>query len=308
MRIYSLLFLLFLGLNQIGQINFQSIEQSVSVDSIIKFEAQRNSILISKTLLKDDQNIKQLVFSIKEENVLPLIIQYNYNLKNELNNVLYLWNSSFLHGFSLEKTNLSTQMTIIEKYNTIIDEITLKYGIGIQNGELNDLKKINEIFGLYRSDTWDTDKIKINSFVQLCNYYRENITDTIYPINKIEVSFEYKKSENKTINVEKFNINFNSFISFLNSKDYVNAKNYFSSKINRSINENYLKNLRDNINTKKELIVYKTSTQKMADGSENQILQYKYTKDTNEDPLVFISVVFESDGKILGINPVRLGE
>lgn len=302
---YLFLFTILISQNVKSQIFFLPKQSYTSIDTIQKLESKRQGgSVLYKNLFENQQT--QFIFKSSEPVLPPLAVKYLLDQKHLLNQITYLWDSNYFNGNSFQLSDEHLQKSMIDKYDSLINELYLKFGNYTTMGAMEPLSQIDALFGLYRTDTWETDSLKINSFIQLCNYTKTTATETAFPICKIEIIFEFKYNENTSLKLEDLSANFNSFLQILKDKEYENAKNLFSNKIKNTITEEYLKEFRNQINFKNTYEIYKNSTQLMADGSENYILQFKNTKELNANPLQYMAVVFDKKGKILGINSVNL--
>lgn len=299
---------LFMLQSQFGQTFLIPKENIFTPDSVFQLENKRNSLYFNKASSHQDNESSKMVFLIDKTESPSLSIQYHYQNKHQIDHIIYKWDDAFFNGNSLEKTNEKQQIDLIVKYQKIVAELTQMYGQATQEGNLDDLKKVDDIFGLYRTDSWEHSNYRIIATIQISNYVRQNAHETIFPVFKIEVQFEYKQKNERNMNLSEYDSIFNSFVAHVGKKNYNNARNFFSYKVINFISDDYLKKIRSQIDNKKQYEIYATSKQLMSDGSENQIIQFKYSNDNYDDPLAFISVVFEKNGKILGVNPIRLGE
>lgn len=304
--IFSITILIFQ--NHFSQTFLVPLDNNFTKDSLILTESKRESSYMQNYSTFQGNVSPKLVYRVNENENPDLSIQYNFITENQIGNITYKWDNSFFNGNTLEKSNQIQQNNLINLYYKLIEELSQSYGKSLQEGTMDDLNRVNDIFGLYRTDKWESTNCSITAFIQLSNYLKQDINETVYPIFKIEVVFEYKSSKETNVSLATCNAIFNAFIEDIEDKNYNKARNYFSNQVINSISEDYLKKIRNQINYNKEFSLYNTSKQLMADGSENQILQYKYLKDNNENPLEFVSVVYDNSGKILGINPVNLGE
>lgn len=301
------LLVFFIGINHYAQTIFYSETQNVSVE---KIESEFNSQMLPNSNINKHAFFKKVF--IRDEEALPdLYVTYTYTRDSVLDQIQYVWNESHSQNTSLTISPASQQLLFIEKYHSLLKEITTSYGIGFSTGSTDDLNQITSLFGLYRDDSWTLDHLKINSYIRISNKTQRIGNETNESILKIEVNFQFLNSKiNSTFyesNPDFYSL-FNEFIKLLKQKEYVKANNYLSFSILETINMDYYEWLRENIDFRKELIVYKSDSQLMADGTENPIIQFKYINDPNPNPTKFISVLFENNGKILGINPKNLDE
>jgi hypothetical protein len=280
-----------------------------------KIESDKQSVLCpNKSGFEQTMAPLRIVSFVREEPYLPnLLINYTFNPDSVLTHIQYIWDES---NFEKKPTSLKTDaflLAFVAKYNSLVQEISIHYGTSIQNGFLDDLDQTRRFFGLYRDDAWiGNEDWEIKSYIHLSNHYTISDTDTIFPIHKMEVQFTNINKSIKSLSPNEitpdYNYLFHEFITLVHLKDFQKAKNYLSEKIRTQINEDFFNWINHKIDAKKDLQLYNTRFQLMSDGTENTVLQFKYKKDTSINPSIFVSVLFENDGKILGINPVNLNE
>ncbi|AZA93709.1 Uncharacterised protein [Chryseobacterium nakagawai] len=125
-------------------------------------------------------------------------------------------------------------------------------------------------------------------------------------VTGLKVENNQKKEQLATISKEKvneYNVNFQKFIAALQSSDYKTVNETLADKVKEIVTEDVLKKVRDGIDPNKELEILKVGYYVTMDGVNHPNIKYKYAGDSSSKEV--ISVVFEDDGKILGVLPVK---
>jgi hypothetical protein len=103
--------------------------------------------------------------------------------------------------------------------------------------------------------------------------------------------------------IELYNQSFSKFVSALKSKDKQTVESLISDKVKSLVNENMIQKLSGGISFERKTDVYQSGYQKLLDNQTYPAIQYKYEDDKNNPPRDLITVIFENDGKILGVKP-----
>ncbi|MGO4709848.1 peptidylprolyl isomerase [Chryseobacterium sp. 2TAF14] len=103
--------------------------------------------------------------------------------------------------------------------------------------------------------------------------------------------------------IELYNQSFSKFVSALKSKDKQAVESLISDKVKSLVNENMIQKLSGGISFERKTDVYQSGYQKLLDNQTYPAIQYKYEDDKNNPPRDLITVIFENDGKILGVKP-----
>jgi hypothetical protein len=69
------------------------------------------------------------------------------------------------------------------------------------------------------------------------------------------------------------------------------------------VTDNVIQKLSGGISFDRQTEVYKSGYQKLLDNETYPAIQYKYVGDQSVPPKDIITVIFENDGKILGVKP-----
>lgn len=76
-----------------------------------------------------------------------------------------------------------------------------------------------------------------------------------------------------------------------------------SDKIKYYVSDDIIRNLVGGISFDRKFEVYKSGYQQLDKNETYPAIQYKYADDKQEPPRDIITVIFEEDGKILGVKP-----
>ncbi|MDV7695664.1 peptidylprolyl isomerase [Chryseobacterium soli] len=114
------------------------------------------------------------------------------------------------------------------------------------------------------------------------------------------------KSELSKEKIKLYNGKFFEFVNALKSSDRKAMDGLISEKVKTIVTDGVLKKVKDGIDVTKKFEVLKADYMPVADGTSYPVIQYKYEGDSSAQGVV--SVVFEEDGKILGIKPLGKSE
>jgi hypothetical protein len=115
---------------------------------------------------------------------------------------------------------------------------------------------------------------------------------------KIELTSELSKDK-----IDLYNQSFLKFVAALKASDKNAVSSLISDKVKDIVNDNIIQKLSGGISFERKTEVYKSGYQKVMDNETYPAIQYKYTDDTMNPPRDIITVIFENDGKILGVKP-----
>jgi len=115
---------------------------------------------------------------------------------------------------------------------------------------------------------------------------------------KIELTSELSKDK-----VDLYNQAFIKFVAALKSSDKGKIKTLVSDKIAYYMSDDIISRLSGGISFERKMEVYKSGYQKLYENETYPIIQYKYADDQQNPPRDMINVIFENDGKILGVKP-----
>jgi hypothetical protein len=105
--------------------------------------------------------------------------------------------------------------------------------------------------------------------------------------------------------ISSYNKVFLKFLAALKSSDRTTTDGLLSAKAKGIVNDKVYKKLSEDIHFNKTLEIFKSGYKPMIDGSSYPMIQYKYSDDKSSIPNELVTVVFEEDGKILGIKPFK---
>lgn len=115
---------------------------------------------------------------------------------------------------------------------------------------------------------------------------------------KIELTSELSKDK-----IDFYNKSFIKFVDALKLSDKEKLKTLISDKIKYHISDDIIRYLVGGISFERKTEVYKSGYQKLDENEIYPAIQYKYADDKQEPPRDIITVIFENDGKILGVKP-----
>jgi reverse gyrase len=115
---------------------------------------------------------------------------------------------------------------------------------------------------------------------------------------KIELTSELSKDK-----IDLYNQSFLKFVAALKASDKNAVSSLISDKVKDVVNDNIIQKLSGGISFERKTEVYKSGYQKVMDNETYPAIQYKYADDTMNPPRDIITVIFENDGKILGVKP-----
>jgi len=115
---------------------------------------------------------------------------------------------------------------------------------------------------------------------------------------KIELTSELSKDK-----INLYNQTFINFVAALKASDKEKIKTLVSDKIKYYMSDDIVTKLSGGISFDRKMDVYKSGYQKLYENETYPIIQYKYANDQQNPPRDIITVVFENDGKILGVKP-----
>ncbi|MCX8524735.1 peptidylprolyl isomerase [Chryseobacterium formosus] len=103
--------------------------------------------------------------------------------------------------------------------------------------------------------------------------------------------------------IELYNQSFSKFVSALKTSNKDAISSLISEKVKSLVNENMIQKLSGGISFERKTEVYQSGYQKLPDNQTYPAVQYKYADDKNDPPRDLITVIFENDGRILGVKP-----
>lgn len=115
---------------------------------------------------------------------------------------------------------------------------------------------------------------------------------------KIELTSELSKDQ-----IDLYNRSFMKFVAALKASDKQAINALISDKVKDIVSDNVIQKLSGGISFERNTEVYKSGYQKLLDHQTYPGIQYKYADDASNPPRDLITVIFENDGKILGVKP-----
>lgn len=115
---------------------------------------------------------------------------------------------------------------------------------------------------------------------------------------KIELTSELSKDR-----ISIYNQSFMKFVAALKASDKQAISGLISDKVKDIVSDNVIRKLSGGISFERKTEVYKSGYQKLLDNETYPAIQYKYADDASDPPKDIITVIFENDGKILGVKP-----
>ncbi|SEM34002.1 hypothetical protein [Chryseobacterium taichungense] len=127
---------------------------------------------------------------------------------------------------------------------------------------------------------------------------QQKSTIKVVESKKIELTSELPKDK-----IDLYNQAFMKFVAALKSSDKEKIKTLVSDKIAYYMSDDIISKLSGGISFDRKMDVYKSGYQKLYENETYPIIQYKYSDDQQNPPRDIITVIFENDGKILGVKP-----
>lgn len=115
---------------------------------------------------------------------------------------------------------------------------------------------------------------------------------------ELDISKELSKDK-----IDFYNQSFLKFVAALKASDKQAIDNLISEKVKTFVNDNIIQKLSGGISFERKTEVYRSGHQSLLDGMNYPAIEYKYADDISVPPRDIITVIFENDGKILGVKP-----
>lgn len=115
---------------------------------------------------------------------------------------------------------------------------------------------------------------------------------------KIELTSELSKDQ-----IAIYNQSFIKFVAALKDSDKQAVNGLISDKVKDIVSDDVIRKLSGGISFERKTEVYKSGYQQLLDNATYPAIQYKYADDPSDPPRDIITVIFENDGKILGVKP-----
>lgn len=128
--------------------------------------------------------------------------------------------------------------------------------------------------------------------------FSQNSSIKVVERKKIELTGELSKDK-----IDLYNRSFLKFVTALKASDKQAINTLISDKVKSIVDDKMIQTLSGGISFDRKTEVYKSGNQKILGGEIYPAIQYKYTDDQSNPPRDIITVIFENDGKILGVMP-----
>lgn len=123
----------------------------------------------------------------------------------------------------------------------------------------------------------------------------------------VKVQNANKKETAVEVSKEKIALYSEKYFAFLKAlKTPVDRKaidNLISEKVKELVTNEVLGKLSEGIQLDRKMEVFKSDHQTLMDGISYPMIQYKYADDKSSVPKDLVNVLFEEDGKIIGVKP-----
>ena len=315
-NIFTLGFL-FIGITVFGQ-EFGFDIHNISLDEYIQMEENLGSKRIPTTSnhVSFSGEAQPIKFQRKEK-IIPDLITYLYFKEKDstMTKVLYEWDVRHFkktNELNVKQSN-KFQKALIQKFNDLEQELTELFGKPQSKGDLSDLKKANEKGGLKKNDKWyPNDSTEIEMYTVVSNFYEKRGMATTAPTHRIRLYIRNTKKEEKITpkldekRLDTLKILSSKFIQTLGQKDLVKSKEYLSELILKTVTDEQLNILIDNLVFDREIELIYSGIQVGLDGSIFTMLQFKYKDDISNPPNEMIKIIFDNKNKVVGIQPIKL--
>ncbi len=317
-NIFTLGFLL-IGIAVFGQ-EYEFDIQNTSLNEYIQMEEKLGSERIPTTSnhVSFSGEAQPIKFQRKEKTIPDLIAYYYFKDKDStMSKVLYEWDvRHFKEANELNvKQSKKFQKALIRKFNELEQKLTELYGEPELEGNLSDLKQANQKGGLKKNDKWfPNDSTEIEMYTVVSNFYEKRGMATTTPTHRIRLYIRNTKKEEKITpklddkRLDSLKFISNEFLQTLEQKDLVKSKEYLSELILKTVTDEQLNILIDNLDFNRETELIYSGIQAGLDGSVFTMLQFKYKDDVSNPPNEMIKIIFDDKDKIVGIQPIKMQE
>jgi len=128
--------------------------------------------------------------------------------------------------------------------------------------------------------------------------FSQNSSIKVVESKKIELKGELSNDK-----IDLYNQSFLKFVDALKVSDKQTINNLLSDKVKTIVGDKMIQTLSGGISFNRKTEIYKSGNQKILGGEIYPAIQYKYVDDQSIPPRDLITVIFENDGKILGVKP-----
>lgn len=136
-------------------------------------------------------------------------------------------------------------------------------------------------------------------FLSFSTYFAQNVKKVeVENVQQLDVTNPLSKDK-----VELYNNSFLKFVAALKTLDKQAVNSLISEKVKAIVDENMIQKLSGGISFDRKMTVYQSGHQSLMDGMTYPAIEYKYENDNSVPPRDIITVIFENDGKILGVKP-----
>jgi len=125
-------------------------------------------------------------------------------------------------------------------------------------------------------------------------------------VKKVEAENIQKLDVSSPLSIEQisyYNQYFQKFVAALKASDKNLVSSLISEKMRKMVNDNIIQKLSGGISFDKKPVVHESGYESLLDGMSYPAIVYKYENDKSVSPKDLITVIFEKDGKILGVKP-----
>ena len=164
-----------------------------------------------------------------------------------------------------------------------------------------------------KKDKWfPNDSTEIEMYTSVSNYYEKRGMVTTAPTHRIRLYIRNRKKEKKIEpklsekKLDTLKLISRQFIQTLGNKDLVKSKEYLSELILKTVTDEQLNILIDNLDFNRETELIYSGIQAGLDGSVFTMLQFKYKDDLSNPPNELIKIIFDNKDKVVGIQPIKM--
>ncbi|MXV14782.1 hypothetical protein [Hufsiella ginkgonis] len=284
---------------------------------LLKAEQKAGGELFTlKTTFIPESGVAQpFVFRRKQRNLPDLLIYYFFFKRDSaIRYVLYEWDGANFGGYDAKAPAPPATVTaFLNKYNELATRITRTYGIGKTEGDLTGLSK-NPAGRYQRSDEWkpnDSTRVLLSSVLS-GKYEKRGNTEEI-PAYRIRLYLWNESARNEETStgppdaekVARLDAVFRLWLAAVKSKNFAASKAYFSPALRKLVTDVQLAKVGESIRFDEELVIFFSGVQLTLDGTAYPMIQYKYKADGSSPPLELIKVMFDHNGNIAVLQPVK---
>jgi hypothetical protein len=291
---------------------------NTSLKEYISIEQQLGSTLIPTTSnhVSFSGNAQPIKYQRKQDLIPDLIVYYYFKEKDStISHILYEWD---VRHFKTQeeryaKESVELERGLISKYNELEKKITNQFGESTVTGDLTEFENVNQKGGLQKKNIWTPDdSTEIEMYTTISNYYERNGAITTAPTHRIRLYVrsikQNQQAEHKleASDIELLTNTTFDFLEALKKKRYIKAKYYLSDLIASQTTAEQLEILSESIDDKRNLETFYTGVQVGLNGQSFSVLHLKYSDDSSNPPKEMIKVLYDTDNKIIGMQPIKL--